>query len=197
MKRFYTKTPLTFSEQVELLQSRGLIVPNPAYAEAKLSHINYYRLSAYFRFFQIDETHRFREGVRFEDVIRLYYFDKKLRNLIFYAIEKLEVYFRTAYAYHTAMSADLGVFGYTQAQKMYDLDRHETILESIRADVRRSKEVFVEHFFNRYEGEDLPVWMMVEVVSFNTLSRLYANLKASEQKKIAEAVGLAPQVLAN
>ena len=197
MKPPYTKPPLIFSEQVKLLQKRGLIVSNPAYAEAKLSQINYYRLSAYFRFFQIDETHRFREGLRFEDVIRLYYFDKKLRNLLFYAIEKLEVYFRTAYAYHTAMSDDLGVFGYTLSHKMHDPARHEAILESIRTDVRRSKEVFVEHFFSSYEGEDLPVWMMVEVISFNALSRLYANLKASEQQKIAAPLGLAAPVLAN
>ena len=196
MKRSYTKSPLTSAEQVRLLQDRGLVVSNPAYAEAKLSHINYYRLSAYFRFFQIDDTHRFRQGTRFEDVIRIYYFDKKLRNLIFYAIEKLEVYFRTAYAYHTAMSSDLRVFGYTQKDKMYCPDRHIEILESIRTDVKRSKEVFVEHFFTHYEEEDLPVWMMVEVISFNTLSRLYGNLKASEQKKIAKGVGLAPGVLA-
>ena len=196
MKPHYRKSPPSFRDQVRLLQSRGLIVTNPEFAETKLSHINYYRLSAYFRFFQNEHTHMFRSNVRFEDVSRLYYFDKKLRSIIFYAIEKIEVYIRTSYAYHTAMSDTLGVFGYADDEKMYDPGRHRDILASIETDVRRSKEVFVSHFFEKYEGDTLPVWMMVEVISFNTLSRLYGNLKASEQKKIAQPLGLHESVLA-
>lgn len=196
MKRSYTKHPLSFEDQVALLESRGLIVVNPEYARAKLSHINYYRLSAYFRFFQHDESHRFKTGTTFEAVVRLYYFDKKLRNIIFYAIEKIEVYLRTAYAYHTAMSPALGTFGYTHTEEMYSPAKQTEILDAITKDVARSKEVFVQHFFEKYEGEDLPVWMMVEVISFNTLSRLYGNLKAHEQKKIASGLGLHEGVLA-
>ncbi|ADV46549.1 Abi family protein [Nitratifractor salsuginis] len=196
MKLSYTKSPLTFSEQVHLLQERGLIVPNSAYAELKLAQINYYRLSAYMRFFQDDASHCFREGTTFEQVIRLYYFDKKLRNLIFYAMEKLEVYFRTTYAYHTAMEPTLGAFGYTKSAKMHDLEKHASILEAIRRDVDRSKEVFVTHFFSKYDGDYLPVWMMVEVISFSTLSRLYGNLRAPVQQKIADSVNLNAKVLA-
>ncbi len=196
MKLSYRKNPFTFEEQVALLESRGLLVVNPEYARAKLSHINYYRLSAYFRFFQQDESHCFRAGTTFEKVVRLYYFDKKLRNIIFYAIEKIEVYLRTAYAYHTAMSPALGTFGYTHTEEMYSPSKQTEILDAITKDVSRSKEVFVQHFFEKYEGEHLPVWMMVEVISFNTLSRLYGNLKAHEQKKIASELGLHEGVLA-
>ena len=196
MKPSYTKPPLTFQVQVELLHDRGLIIPNKVYATTKLTQINYYRLSAYMRFFQEDASHRFKEGTRFEEIIRLYYFDKKLRNLIFYATEKLEVYFRTAYAYHTAMSSQCGPFGYTKSSQMHNPEKHPSILEAIRRDVDRSKEVFVTHFFSKYEGDYLPVWMMVEVISLSTLSRLYDNLKAPIQKTIADSVHLSPRVLA-
>lgn len=47
-KRVYHKTPLTFQEQVDLLQSRGLTIENEKEALAYLQEISYYRLSAYF-----------------------------------------------------------------------------------------------------------------------------------------------------
>ena len=45
----YNKPPLTYTEQVELLISRGLLVSDKKRAERHLSNISYYRLSAYMR----------------------------------------------------------------------------------------------------------------------------------------------------
>lgn len=193
MKLPYTKKSLTFDEQIVLLQKRNLSFGNVAFAKSKLSHINYYRLSAYFHHFQ-DENHDFEEDTSFEEVVQLYYFDKKLRNTIFYAMEKIEVYFRTSLAY--LLSQKFGSFGYVDAVNMHDAGKHEAILKSIRSEVVRSKEVFVKHFFDTYDGAYLPVWAMVEVISFGTLSRLFGNLKEQEQRSIANTLGLKPLVLA-
>lgn len=43
----YNKPPLNYSEQVKLLESRGLIIGNKKKAERLLANISYYRLSAY------------------------------------------------------------------------------------------------------------------------------------------------------
>ncbi|KFN39738.1 MAG: hypothetical protein JU82_06020 [Sulfuricurvum sp. MLSB] len=43
----YTKSPKTFEQQLQLLKDKNLIITNEAYTFRKLSHINYYRLSAY------------------------------------------------------------------------------------------------------------------------------------------------------
>jgi abortive infection bacteriophage resistance protein len=194
MKLTYNKPPLTFEKQIELLRSRNLTIENPEYAKSKLAHINYYRISAYLRHFQEENTHKFVKDTSFTQVIRLYYFDKKLRSIIFYAMEKIEVYMRTVLAYHIADSH--GAFGYADMSIMHSSHKHEQILKSIQADVLRSKEVFVKHFFETYKGEYLPVWAMVEVISFNTLSRLYGNLKEEDQREIAKQIGLKPVVLA-
>ncbi|NOR57985.1 MAG: Abi family protein, partial [Sulfurimonas sp.] len=188
MKLTYSKPHINYQEQVELLKSRNLLVSNDAYATSKLSHINYYRLSAYARHYYCDETDIFRDGTRFEDILRLYYFDKKLRNIIFYAIEKIEVYLRTKYAY--LVGSKFGAFGYIDMTHVHSPATQSSILASIQTEVKRSKEIFVSHFFENYEGKYLPVWSMVEVTSFNTLSRLFSNLKEKEQNEIADSLGL-------
>ena len=47
MAEKYNKPALTFRQQLELLESRGLKIGDHAAAEAFLADTNYYRLSAY------------------------------------------------------------------------------------------------------------------------------------------------------
>lgn len=92
----YTKRPLTLSEQVKQLRRRGLIIDDDQLAVNYLSNISYYRLRAYTYPFQ-DNTnpmadHKFKsDDIRFSDIIDLYCFDRRLRSLMFNAIEKIEV----------------------------------------------------------------------------------------------------------
>ena len=90
----YTKPALTFKEQVKLLQDRGLQITNIDSVEGILSNISYYRLSAYMLPFKKRNTQgcvvdEFIEGATWENVYNLYKFDRKLRLLVFDAIERL------------------------------------------------------------------------------------------------------------
>ena len=102
-ENLYAKEHKTFDEQLQLLKDRNLIIPNDTYALAKLQHINYYRLSAYFLPFQYpknsENKNKFLPNTTFEDIINLYYFDTELRKVIFEAIEVIEIYFRTQISY--------------------------------------------------------------------------------------------------
>ena len=63
----YTKPPLSFSQQIDLLKSRGLIAKSQPKAEAFLSQVNYYRFSAYCLPFE-SARHQFKTGVTFEEI---------------------------------------------------------------------------------------------------------------------------------
>jgi len=73
----YQKPPLTFKEQCEILQSRGLIITDDSVAIEALQNINYYRLSAYFPPFQIQKD-LFNPGTTLDDILSLYEFDRQL-----------------------------------------------------------------------------------------------------------------------
>lgn len=192
----YAKPALTFEKQIELLESRGLIVPDKAWAANYLSNISYYRLSAYMLPLKAPGQDKFQEGVTFENVLDLYLFDREYRLLIFDAIERIEIAFRTQMSYQLAL--DAGPFWFEDRNHFRDADRWREHLESLDAEVSRAKEVFKDHFFAKYdEHERMPIWMTSEVLSLGLLSKIYRNLKMSDGKKrIARHFGIGnPQVL--
>ncbi|MCT0230971.1 Abi family protein [Synechococcus sp. CS-1324] len=78
----YSKPPLSIPDQLQQLRDRGLVVQSEQVALNALSLIGYYRLSAYWLFFEeppaAGETrsHRFKPGSGFDQVIELYNKDR-------------------------------------------------------------------------------------------------------------------------
>jgi len=192
----YEKDTLTFEQQIELLESRGLVVADRAVAANYLSNISYYRLSAYMLPLKGPVTDRFVEGTTFEDVLELYLFDREFRLLVFDMIEKLEIAFRTQMCYHHSLIH--GPYWFEDRSNFRDADYWRQHLESIDAEVGRAKEVFKDHFFAKYDEHGrMPIWMTSEVLSLGLLSKLYRNLSLSPEKKaVARHFGIShPPVL--
>ena len=84
------KKHLTIDEQIKLLKTRGCIIENEELVKNILLDINYYRLTSYFLPFKESED-KYLEGTSFNKVYRNYLFDRKLRNMLSYIIEHIEV----------------------------------------------------------------------------------------------------------
>ena len=183
----YTKAHKTFQEQVNILKERQLTISNDSFALSKLQRINYYRLSAYFLPFQHPKNgskkDKFLSQTSFEDIIQLYYFDSELRKIIFEAIESIEIYFRTQITYTHSLKYE--PFGYLKRENFeVAQDSFDKFLSSLKNETKRSEEIFIKHFKDKYKTSDLPLWTVVEVVSFGTISKLYSMLKTNEQKEV-------------
>lgn len=194
----FNKSPKTIDEQLGILESRGMIITDYQKAYNTLRHINYYRLSAYWLTFEKDhKNHIFESGTCFDDVTDLYIFDRKLRLLLLDAIEKIEISCRTQWAY--SMAHNHGSHSYLDSS----LARKESFwvnnLKSLKDEVERSKEIFIEHYKNKYSHPELPpIWAVSEVMSLGLLSRWYTNLKPiGTRKNIANQYQLNHEVLAS
>ena len=97
----YSKPPLSYQQQIELFESRGLIVVDKNRARKYLEQISYYRLSAYALPFQ-NAKDKFNNGITFDHLLDLYLFDRELRLLIFDEIERIEVAIRAQIIYQLA-----------------------------------------------------------------------------------------------
>lgn len=195
----FTKPPKTYAEQIALMESRGLSVPDHDSAANYLRHISYYRLSAYAIPFQrVKDV--FDQAASFDDLLSLYVFDRELRLLVFDAIERIEVAIRAQIIYQLChkygshwhdnatifqppfvnrAGIQVDVFGQMQAE----LQKHYNA---------RSPEVFIQHYRRTYTNPTTPpCWMSIELLTIGQLSTLYSGLRNNNDKSdIADYFGL-------
>ena len=92
-------------EQIDLLQSRGMIINDIEKAKEVLLDVGYYRLGFYWFPYEVDypqkhhRTHEFTKGADFDNAVKLYYFDFNLRNILLKALSRIEIAFRTKVIY--------------------------------------------------------------------------------------------------
>lgn len=197
----YPKPALKIDEQIKRLESRGMIIGDKCLARQRLSHINYYRLSAYWEpFEELVDNHAkvenrsdvkihvnpppFRAGTSFDEVLDDYYFDHELRLLMMEAIGYIEISVRKQWAYHLAITH--GVHAHLNSELFTDEKSHEENVKKLKKELSRSTELFIKEYRNKYSGYDYPVWMAAEIMSLGLLSRWYGNLKCPAlQQKMA------------
>lgn len=180
------------NELVRLLQSRGLVITDKEKAKHYLSHIGYYRLSAYMHpllSFPKD-LHIFKQGSSFSKVIMLYRFDRKLRLLLFNEIEKIEIAIRCAIvSFATDMIGDS--FWMTDVSNYANTQKFNRSLHLIEEELNHTKEDFINHFKGTYSNQYPPAWMLTEILPFGVITNIYSNIKNKKiKKRIAQSFGL-------
>lgn len=191
----YDKPATTIDEQIRLMAERGMS-GEEALMRRWLETVGYYRLSAYWLPFELpagkDQTRAktFQPGTRFETIVDIYVFDRKLRLLVMEAIERIEIALRSRWtnrltlAHGSHAHLDGAAF-----QSGYD---HINLLSSLATRARDSNEVFVEHYRRKYAEPFMPpLWMATELMTFGELSRWYALTKDLKVKSaVAKDLGL-------
>lgn len=190
--------PRTLEEQLSRLKNRGMEFHDEQLAKDYLSRISYFRLK-YFWIDKIDEvSDDFKEDVCFEDVIERYEFDKSLRQILFDAIETLEVGLRTRIISTLSLTTGTGLW-YLDNSLFENKDYHEDFVLDLKYEFGRSTDPFARDFIrdNNWDEESLDgdnpdAWMIIETATFGTLSKMYKNLKAQSplQSAIANEFGL-------
>ena len=188
------KTFKTFSEQLALLEDRGMSIDDPDAAYRTLQTLNYYRFTGYaFQFKKKGE--RYKNGVSFELVLRLYHFDKALRRVLHNYLEDIEIYARTQIAYYFAEVC--GSDGHYDSRFFSNKEFHEAFLKTLDEQVEKNKDApFVSHHIRTYGGK-MPIWTAVEVLSFSTLSKFFSNITPERQSYIAANMGFDSYYVAN
>lgn len=180
---------MTIDEQVENLKSNGLIVEDEDYAKKILNDISYFRLIKAYSLNLKAKNGKYGDKVTFEQIVELYLFNANFRQIIFPQIEKIEINVRCRIANYFAEK--YGVLGYLEADNFVNPEYHQTFLEDIEEEIRRNaKAPFVKNFHENYEGGNLPIYALVEVFSFGTLSKFYKNMKNPDKKAVAKSFGV-------
>ena len=190
----FSKKPLKYEEQIELLKQRGIVIENEQKAIHILQTISYYRLSGYwYPFLEDKKNHSFKPNSTFESAFKLYCFDRKLRQLVISELEKIEVSIRAKMAY--IMSNAYDPFWYRNNDLFTNQKLYENSLIKISEEYKRSDEEFIKAFKIKYSDDLPPSWMIFEITSFGALSLIFKNLKPSNEKReIAHYFGISDTV---
>lgn len=185
------KTATNTIKQIQNLKDRGMTLD---YDEAKVTEflldIGYYRLGFYWNPFEIDDEHNFVQGTKFSDVIKLYYLDVDLRNILSKYLNRIEINFRTKLVYYVSNSnknsptwfADSTVVstGFIDSLENYYNEKF----------IRNNKTIKAHHakYINdRYA----PAWKTLEFFTFGTIYNIYLHLKDEAIKdRISNSFGV-------
>lgn len=189
-KMEYRKKAFTLDQHIDLLTSRGLIVSDKERTCRYLQSIGYYRLSAYFPPFQIENN--FKDGCRFDDILKLYIFDRKLRQLAMDALERIEVAFRTVIS--NEMSFTHGPHWFLNntlfKREFIDNNGYNNFINQIEYTTGKNNHInqnqACRHYYNTYTNPPYPPsWVVAEVFTMGNWSRIYKELKTKYQKRIS------------
>lgn len=180
---------MTIDEQIANLKAIGLQIDNEDYARRILGDISYFRLIKAFSLNLKPRNGNYFKGVTFNQIVDLYLFNANFRQLLFPLIERIEINARCRIANY--ISEHYGVLGYKDKENFVSEEYHRQFLDDIKEEIRRNlRAPFVKNFMDNYEGGELPMYALVEICSFGTLSKLYKNMKNPDKKAIAKSFGI-------
>ena len=180
----YLKDALSIEEQAQRLLDRGLQADRTELIQ-RLSAVSYYRISGYLYPFRDPASNNYQPNTTLQQVWNRYCFDRRLRVLLLDAIERVEVAIRTQLVYHFAHAH--GAFGHCHEGNLPNLKIPHYIewRENLCIETQRSKEAFKTHFFKNYDHQNLPIWMVAELMSMGSMLSLYKGVESDIAARVA------------
>ena len=181
---------MTVDEQIANLRSIGLVVEDEDYARSILNDISYFRLIKAYSLGLKAKNGNYHENVRFENIVHLYLFDSNFRQALFPQIEKIEINLRCRLSNY--FSDKYGVLGYEEETNFaVPAEAFQTFYDEVQKEItRNSRKPFIKNFHESYIDGKVPLYALVEVMSFGPLSKFYKNMKSEDKKEIASMYGL-------
>ena len=184
----------TYDEQIfKLRDDKKLIINNEDYAKSILKQVGYYSLiSGYKDLFKDKTTKMYTNGASFEDVYALYLFDEELRGLFLSYLLKIERHFRSLISYFftekygESQTYYLDINNYNNtSNNISGINRLITTLNSLA--VNTSGYNYIN--FNRMHYGNVPLWVLMNAITFGTLSKFYQFSQHDIRSKVSHEFG--------
>ena len=181
--------PLSVEDQIINLQQINLQISDPKCANDFLNDVSYFRLIKAFSLGLKPRNGNYHNGITFYQIVELYKYNCDFRQLLFPLIERIEVNLRCRIANY--FSLKYGVLGYECPENFVDPEYHKEFLDDVEDEIRRNlRSPFVRNFQQNYSDGKIPMYALVELFSFGTLSKFFKNMKNPDKKEIARSFGV-------
>lgn len=169
----YPKQIYSLQQQIKSYVDAGMIIDDSDSAEDVLTRVGYYRLRGYCFHLYNNNTKQYAPGTRFSNIVALYNFDAELSHLLFGMLTSIEIALRART--NEALLTDGDPLIITDPTPFKEKSLYWKNMGVIAAEIARSNDVFIKHNFANHNGQ-IPIWAVVETLSFGTLSKLIKNV---------------------
>lgn len=178
------QAPKTYTQQIQKLKKKDIIINDDSIAEKLLQSVNYYRLKGYLLPFVIKGQKKCFKPIEIERLQAIYEFDSDMRNLIANAVEDIEIYLRSAFSYYHAHK--YGSEGYMDACNYNSKHNHANFQKRVSQCIsENSRSLVVQHHNQKYNGK-FPMWVVIEFFSIGMISYFYKDMHNQDKSAIAK-----------
>lgn len=194
------KPYISIDEQISLLESRNVLINNYHFAYRVLEYENYYCVVNGYKAPFIASTNPdcYKEGTLFNEIVALYTFDRRLREILFPDLLRIE---------HVIKSYIINVFSANHGNNHTSYLRPESFNCSSPTNLSRVNELIfdllkminkrksnheaIAHYVGKYGF--VPLWVLSKVMTFGKINSFYAIMLNAEKIKVAESFNLSPK----
>lgn len=181
---------LTYEQQfIKLRDEKHIVITDETETLCKLQQVGYYSLvSGYKHLFRIPAQKVYKNGTAFEEFVSLYEFDEALRELFLHYLLHIERHIRSLLSYYftekygEAQSTYLLKTNYNYVRKhQQGIDRLVYELQKLTLTTQHS---YIAYQRNTYHN--VPLWVLVNALTFGTLSKMYFFFPSDLQSKVSK-----------
>lgn len=184
------------NELLNYIISKGVLVNDKEDALNKIKAYSYYSIINTYKDVFKNINNEYKKNVSFDEIYSLFVFDKNLRNIFLKYSLEIEMILKSLLA--ETLSSKYGLKNYLIKENFDDSVDEIIIIESIKlieAEINKQngKHEAVTHYINKYGF--VPPFVLIKILTFGELSKLYAMLKQSDRQSISKYFRLSDKVL--
>lgn len=190
----------THEEQIEILKKRGMSIPNEKYATTILAHENYYSVINGYKDLFIATTSpddHYKANVSFNEIVALYSFDRRIRELLLIELLRIERSIRTKIIYVFSSQHGHNHTSYLKQSSFNiagdkNLERVNILICDLNSLIAKyqNKHNAISHYMRTHKY--VPLWVLSNVMTFGKLNSFYSSMLFAEKSAIASDFGLSP-----
>jgi abortive infection bacteriophage resistance protein len=201
----------SYEEQIEILKFRGMNVNNQ-YTNIRniLEKENYYNIINGYKdlFIQVrasqSNNERYKANTQFSEVYSLYKFDRELRSIFLKKILIIETNIKSIISYN--FSKKYGINNYlitenfnlkesryvTISQRYQEVIRLIATIQNTISTQIKKKNQSIGHYISNFGY--IPLWVLMNILTFGTVSLFYKNMKQTDKQDIAKIYNISSEV---
>ena len=181
------------NDLIDFLIAKGVKVNDRSFTFNTIEKYSYYSIVNTYKSIFKDSNGNYVNNVTFEEIYALFEFDKELKLIFLKYILEIEYLIRTKVS--ETISLNYGIEDYLIEKNLDDNYYTKDVINKINDEINKQKDKHdaIKHYLKNYNS--IPPYVLVKILSFGELSKLFGVLKQSDKQLISKSFKISDKIL--